>query len=115
MDNANRQTNQKEKTGKKANRDLFSKWDSDDYLITYLRSQNVQPETWYTRVRMWKKDDALVVFYYNGDEEAYTTNSHSAPACDTKSLSKIEKLNTFDPDTYPDWSYYWQPKKTSPR
>jgi hypothetical protein len=95
-------------------RDLFSKWDSDDYLITYLRSQNVQPETWYTRVRIWKDTDGTFMFYYyNGDKEAETANSHSAPACDTKSLTKIKGLS-FDPN-YLDWSYNWQPKRTSPR
>ena len=96
------------------NRDLFSKWDSDDYLITYLRSQNVQPETWYTRVRMWMEGDTLMFYYYNGDNEAEKAEL-SAPACDTKSLSKIEKLTSFDVVKYPDWSYLWKAKRTEPR
>jgi hypothetical protein len=90
---------------------LFGKWSSDDYLITYLRSQNVQPETWYTRVKMWKDGDTFMVQYYNGDENA--KESHSAPACDTKSVKK-KKNYTFDPE-YWGWSYFWQSKRTTPR
>ncbi|MDR1219771.1 MAG: hypothetical protein LBK73_09210 [Treponema sp.] len=94
--------------------DLFNKWSSDDYLITYLRSQNVQPETWYTRVRIWKEGDTFMFFYYNGDHDA--EGSHAAPACDTKSLSKIESLTTFDPENYSEWSYSWRSsERTSPR
>jgi hypothetical protein len=60
--------------------------------------------------------DTFIFQYYNGDngdKEAEKNNSHSAPACDTKSLSKIESL-TFDPDDW-GWSYFWQRQRTSPR
>ena len=95
--------------------DLFSKWTSDEYLVTYLRSQNVEPETWYTRVRVWMEYDTFVFIYYNGDDEAVTSGRYDAPACDTMSLSKIESLNTFDPDTYYGYSNFYQRQRTSPR
>jgi len=93
-------------------REMFNKWTSDDYLVTYLRSQNVQPETWYTRVRIRIENNDYVFQYYNGDNEAQQDN-HSAPPCDTKSLTKIKEL-TFDPDYY-GWSYFWTSQRTTPR
>ena len=93
--------------------DLFRKWTSDDYLVTYLRSQNVQPETWYTRVRIRMEGDTFIFQYYNGDNEAEKSDSHSASPCDTRSLSKIESL-IFDPD-YWGWTTLWQRQRSSPR
>jgi len=63
---------------------------------------------------MWMEGDTLMFYYYNGDNEAEKAEL-SAPACDTKSLPKIEKLTNFDVDKYPDWSYLWKAKRTEPR
>jgi hypothetical protein len=86
---------------------LFQKWTEDDYLVRYLRSQNVVPETWYTRARIWRDGVNFNLQYYNGDNEAAAKN-HNAPACDTMSLTKIQAL-TFDPNYY-EWSYGWSPQ-----
>jgi hypothetical protein len=93
---------------------LFNKWSDDDYLVKYLINQNVQPVTWYTRVRIRKEGGDLLFQYYDGADEALKQDSHSAPPCDTKSLSAIRSL-TFD-SNYWGWSYYWHSsERTSPR
>nr|AGS52282.1 glycoside hydrolase family 5 [uncultured bacterium contig00061] len=104
--------------------DKLQRWYSEDYYNIYV-SQYVEPETWFTRAKLYMDGDEFVFQYYgeneNGDSEGASVVTqemidngyYGVPSCTTMSLETIQSL-TFNED-YWHYSKLYMRQRSAPR